>query len=48
MRNIAECLAYGGYSPVHVPSEQDVTIRDYIRTRDDHAAMLKSVKRQIC
>lgn len=47
-RNIAECLAYGGYSPVHVPSEQDVAVRDYIRMRDDHAAMLKSVKQQIC
>lgn len=47
-RNIAECLAYGGYSTVHVSSEQDVTIRDYIRMRDDHAAMLKSVKQQIC
>lgn len=47
-RNIAECLAYGGYSPVHVPSEQDVAVRDYIRMRDDHAAMLKALKHQIC
>ena len=46
-RNIAERLAYGGYSPVHVPSEQDVAVRDYIRMRDDHAAMLKALKHQI-
>lgn len=46
--NIAECLAYGGYSPVHVPSEQDAAVRDYIRMRDDHADMLRAVKQQVC
>ena len=46
-RNIAGCLAYGGYSPVHVPSEQDAAVRDYIRMRDDHADMLRAVKQQV-
>lgn len=45
--NIAECLAYGGYSPIYVSSEQNSATRKHIRMRDDHANMLKSTKQQI-
>ena len=43
---IAECLANGDYSPVHVPDEEDEDIRNYIRMRDDHAEALKRFKQQ--
>ena len=32
---------------MHVPSEQDAAVRDYIRMRDDHADMLRAVKQQV-
>ena len=44
---IAKCLAYGTYSPVYVPTDQDNAIKEYIRMRDDVQAMLKQVKQQI-
>lgn len=46
-RKIARCLAYGTYSPVHVPSDQDNAIKEYIRMRDDVQTMLKQTKQQI-
>ena len=46
-RKIAKCLAYGTYSPVYVPSDQDNAIKEYIRMRDDAQAMLKQTKQQI-
>ena len=46
-RNIAKCLAYHDYSPVHIPTEQDEQIREYIRMRADHKLALKKVKQQI-
>lgn len=44
---IAKCLAYHDYSPVHVPTEQDEQVKEYIRMRDDHKLALKKVKQQI-
>ena len=44
---IAKCLAYGTYSPVHVPTDQDNAIKEYIRMRDDAQSMLKQTKQQI-
>lgn len=44
---IARCLAHHDYSPVHVPTEQDEQIKEYLRMRDDHKLALKKVKQQI-
>ncbi len=46
-RKIAKCLAYGTYSPVYVPTDQDNAIKEFIRMRDDAQAMLKQTKQQI-
>lgn len=46
-RKIAKCLAYGTYSPVYVPSDQDNAIKEFIRMRDDTQSMLKQTKQQI-
>lgn len=46
-KNIARCLAYHDYSPVHVPTEQDEQTKEYIRMRDDHKLALKKIKQQI-
>lgn len=46
-RKIAKCLAYGTYSPVYVPTDQDNAIKEYIRMRDDVQTMLKQTKQQI-
>ena len=45
--NIAKCLAFRTYSPVHIPSEQDEKIKEYLRMRDDHKIALKKIKQQI-
>lgn len=44
---IARCLAHHDYSPVHIPTEKDEQISDFIRMRDDHKLALKKVKQQI-
>ena len=44
---IAQCLSYGGYHAVYVPTEEDDSIKEYIRMRDDHKIALKKVKQQI-
>ena len=44
---IAKCLAYHTYRPVHIPTEQDEQIKEFIRMRDDHKLALKKVKQQI-
>lgn len=44
---IARCLAHHDYSPVHVPTEKDEQVKDYIRMRDDHKLALKKIKQQI-
>jgi transposase len=45
--NIARCLAFRTYSPVHVPTAQDNAVKEYIRMRDDQKKMLKVIKQQI-
>ena len=44
---IVRCLAYGTYSPVYVPTDQDNGVKEYIRMRDDAQIMLKQTKQQI-
>ena len=46
-RLIAQCLCYGGYHPVYIPTKEDDAVKEYIRMRDDHKQMLKSLKQQI-
>lgn len=45
--NIARCLAFHTYSEVHVPTEEDNSIKEYIRMRDDQKQNLKKTKQQI-
>ena len=44
---IARCLAHHDYSPVHIPTEQDEQVKEYIRMRQDHKFALKKIKQQI-
>lgn len=46
-RMIAKCLSYGGYHAVYIPTEDDDSIKEYLRMRDDHKLALKKVKQQI-
>ena len=46
-RKIAQCLAYGTYSKVFVPSNEDNAVKEYIRMRDDAKTMLKQTKQQV-
>ena len=45
---IAQCLAYGGYHAVHIPTEKDDDVKTYLRMRDDHKLDLKKTKQRIC
>ena len=44
---IAQCLCYGGYHSVYVPTAEDNAVKEYIRMRDDHKLALKKTKQQI-
>ena len=44
---IARCMAIHDYSSVHVPTDEDEQVRDFIRMRDDHKLALKKTKQQI-
>ncbi len=44
---IAQCLSYGGYRPVYIPTEEDDSVKEYLRMRDDHKITLKKIKQQI-
>ncbi len=44
---IAQCLSYGGYHAVYVPTEEDSSVKEYLRMRDDHKLALKKIKQQI-
>lgn len=44
---IAQCLSYGGYHAVYVPTEEDDSVKEYLRMRDDHKLALKKIKQQI-
>jgi len=46
-RTIAKCLAFNTYKAVHVPTEIDEAVKDYMRMRDDANTALKTVKQQI-
>lgn len=46
-RKIAQCLAFGTYSAVYIPTAEDLAVKEYIRMRDDHKSSLKRVKQQI-
>ena len=46
-RMIAQCLSYGGYHAVYVPTEDDDSVKEYLRMRDDHKLALKKIKQQI-
>lgn len=46
-RNIATCLAYGLYSAVHIPTELDDAVKEYMRMRDSAMEELKAIKQQI-
>ena len=38
---IAQCLSYGGYHAVYIPTEKDDSVKEYLRMRDDHKDALK-------
>ena len=44
---IAQCLCYGGYHAVHIPTDDDNAVKEYIRMRDDHKISAKKIKQQI-
>ena len=44
---IAQCLSYGGYHTVYILTEEDDSVKEYLRMRDDHKLALKKVKQQI-
>lgn len=44
---IAQCLAYGGYNAVHIPTDKEDDVKEYLRMRDDHQKALKVNKQQI-
>ena len=46
-RLIAQCLCYGGYHPVYIPTGEDDAVKEYLRMRDDHKMALKKLKQQI-
>lgn len=45
--NIARCLAFHTYSEVHVPTDEDNAVKEYIRMRDAQKLNLKKTKQQI-
>lgn len=46
-KDIAQNLAYKSCSFVHIPTEEEQDIRDYLRLRDDHVRELKRIKQEI-
>ncbi|MGN0242670.1 MAG: hypothetical protein ACI4CT_01270 [Lachnospiraceae bacterium] len=44
---IAQCLSYGGYHAVYVPTEEDNSVKEYLRMRDEYKLALKKIKQQI-
>ena len=47
-RLIAQCLCYGGYHPVYIPTDEDNAVKEYLRMRDDHKLEQKRLKQEIC
>lgn len=46
-RLIAQCLSFGGYHPVYIPTGEDDAVKEYVRMRDDHKTAHKRLKQQI-
>ncbi len=46
-RTIARCLATGTCSLVTPPSPHDESVRDFVRMRDDHKSIQKTIKQRI-
>ena len=46
-RLIAQCLSYGGYHLVYIPTGEYNAVKEYFRMRDDHNLALKKLKQQI-
>ena len=44
---IARSLAFGTYRAVHVLTDEDKSVKDFIRMRDDHQKKLKQVKQEL-
>jgi len=44
---IAKCLANGDFSAVYIPSDEDNSVKEYLRMRDDAKGALKRVKQQL-
>ena len=45
--NIARCLASGTYSEIHIPTDEDNAVKEYIRMRDDAKDTLKRTKQRL-
>ena len=46
-RNIAINLANGTYKPVHIPDDEDLRVKEYIRMTNNFKKELKKIKQQI-
>ena len=44
---LARCLAHHDYCPVHIPTDKDEQVKEFIRMRCDHKLQLKKIKQQI-
>ena len=38
------CLSYGGYHAVYILTQEDDSVKEYLRMRDDHKEVLKRIK----
>ena len=45
---IARCLAHHDYSPVHIPTQKDEQVKEFIRMRDGHCLALTQIVTQVC
>ena len=44
---IAQCLSYGGYHAVYIPTEDDNSVKEYLPMRNDHKLAWKKIKQKI-
>ena len=44
---IAKSLAFGAYHAVHVPTDEDNAVKEFIRMRDDQRKKLKQAKQEL-
>ena len=44
---ITQCLSYGGYHAVYIPTETNDSVKGYLLMRNDHKLALKKIKQQI-